>query len=111
MTQEIADLLVRLRSFRDARNWQPFHSPKNLAISVSIEASELLELFQWEPGSGSISAEMAARVKDEAADVFLYLLMLCDKVGVDIIQAANDKIDTNEMRFPISRSYGIPKQG
>lgn len=110
MTQEITDLLIRLRSFRDARNWKPFHSPKNLAISVSIEASELLELFQWEPESGSISAELTARVEDEAADVFLYLLLLCDKVGVDLIQAGNNKIDTNERRFPVSRSYGIPKQ-
>ena len=109
MTQEITDLLIRLRSFRDARNWQQFHSPKNLAISVSIEASELLELFQWELDSGSVTAQIKARVEDEAADIFLYLLMLCDKLGVDLIQAASDKIDTNETRFPVSRSYGIPK--
>ena len=109
MTREINDLLIRLRSFRDARNWQQFHSSKNLAISVSIEASELLELFQWELESGSTTAHLKTRVEDEAADVFLYLLMLCDNLGVDIIRAANDKIDTNERRFPVSGSYGIPK--
>ena len=109
MTREITDLLIRLRSFRDARNWQQFHSSKNLAISVSIEASELLELFQWELESGSTNSQLKTRVEDEAADVFLYLLMLCDKLGVDLIQAANNKIDTNEIRFPVSRSYGIPK--
>jgi len=109
MTREITDLLIRLRSFRDARDWQQFHSSKNLAISVSIEASELLELFQWEKDSDSTTVQLKTRVADEAADVFLYLLMLCDKLGVDLIQAASDKIDTNERRFPVSRSYGIPK--
>lgn len=109
MTREINDLLIRLRSFRDARNWKQFHSSKNLAISVSVEASELLELFQWEPESASTTSKLKTRVEDEAADVFLYLLMLCDKLEVDLIQAASAKIDTNERRFPVSGSYGIPK--
>src|SRR5688500_14725529 len=71
-------LLRRLRQFRDERNWSQFHTPKDLAISVSIEAGELLELFQWRSDSDSVEDEVRVAVADEAADVLLYLLMLCD---------------------------------
>jgi NTP pyrophosphatase (non-canonical NTP hydrolase) len=105
---QIAELTSRLAVFRDQRNWRQFHTPKNLAISVSLEASELLEIFQWGNGDEPVTPKLLDDVRNEAADVFLYLLMLCDRVGVDLIQAANDKIDRNESRFPVDNNYGNP---
>ncbi|WP_280722463.1 nucleotide pyrophosphohydrolase [Kitasatospora sp. MAA4] len=94
----------RLTDFAAARRWQPFHTPKNLAAALSVEAGELLEIFQWltpeqadavmeDPGS-------AHRVRDEVADVLAYLLQFCTSVGVDPLAALSEKIDRNELRFP-----------
>lgn len=92
-------LIERLRKFRDERDWGQFHNPKDLAISVSIEASELLELFQWRPENSPIDKELKSALEGEIADVFLYLLLLCEKVGVDLEEIARKKIDLNEKRF------------
>src|SRR5688572_24031970 len=105
----IEQLIGRLRKFRDDRGWRKFHTPKDLAISVSIEAAELLETFQWEPPDRAVDDELKAKVADEAADVLLYLLMLCDIVEVDIVCAAARKIDINEARYPAERAFGIAK--
>ncbi|WP_035807073.1 nucleotide pyrophosphohydrolase [Kitasatospora mediocidica] len=94
----------RLADFAAVRRWQPFHTPKNLAAALSVEAGELLEIFQWltpeqadavmdDPGS-------AHRVRDEVADVLAYLLQFCTAVGVDPLVALAEKIDRNELRFP-----------
>jgi NTP pyrophosphatase (non-canonical NTP hydrolase) len=105
----VQDLLKRLRKFRDDRNWAQFHSPKNLAISVSVEAGELLELFQWQSTQSLVDNELKEAVRGEAADVFLYLLLLCDRLGIDLLDAAHRKVDRNEIRYPIASSFGIPK--
>lgn len=102
-------LTSRLRKFRDERGWRKFHTPKDLAISISIEAAELLEIFQWEPSEKPLDAKLKAELADEAADVLLYLLMLCDIAEVDIITAAESKIAINEARFPVERAFGIAK--
>lgn len=94
----------RLVEFAAAREWEPYHTPKNLAAALSVEASELLEIFQWltpeqsarvmdDPGT-------AHRVRDEVADVLAYLLQFCDVLGVDALTALSEKIDRNELRFP-----------
>jgi NTP pyrophosphatase (non-canonical NTP hydrolase) len=103
------ELLQRLIQFRDRRNWKQFHSPKDLAMSVSIEAAELLEIFQWHPSEAPLSDEALAKAKGEAADVLLYLLLLCDALGIDPIAAADEKISLNERRFPVSEAYGVAK--
>jgi NTP pyrophosphatase (non-canonical NTP hydrolase) len=105
----LAGLIDRLRQFRDARDWSQFHTPKDLAISVSIEAAELLELFQWRKEAEPIDATLVEKVRGEAADVFLYLLLLCDQLGIDLVAAANAKIDHNERRFPAERARGVAK--
>lgn len=105
----IEGLTARLRKFRDERGWNKFHTPKDLAISVSVEAAELLEIFQWEPADTVIDKKLKAKLSNEAADVLLYLLMLCDIAEIDIVSAAADKIDRNEVRFPVDRSYGVAK--
>jgi NTP pyrophosphatase (non-canonical NTP hydrolase) len=105
----VQDVLQRLRKFRDERNWGQFHNPKDLALSVSIEAGELLELFQWRPEHADIDPGLREKLASEAADVLLYLLLLCDKAGIDLITAAHTKIDVNERRFPAAASFGIAK--
>jgi NTP pyrophosphatase (non-canonical NTP hydrolase) len=93
-------LVERLLRFRDNRDWAKFHTPRNLAASVSIEAAELLEIFQWISEEDGINADMLAKTADEAADVYIYLLLLCERLGIDLIASANRKVDCNEERFP-----------
>jgi NTP pyrophosphatase (non-canonical NTP hydrolase) len=104
MTKEIEALAQRLKEFANARDWEKFHTPKNLAIALSVEVSELAEIFQWlTPGeSGNVmnSSKSADGVRDELADVMIYLTRIASILGVDLIKEANAKIDRNEIRFP-----------
>ncbi|MBH5337429.1 nucleotide pyrophosphohydrolase [Streptomyces pactum] len=96
----------RLADFAAARDWQPYHTPKNLAAALSVEASELVEIFQWltpeESARVMEHAETAERVEDEVADVLAYLLQFCGVLGIDPLAALSAKIDRNEQRFPVS---------
>lgn len=100
----LAELQLRLADFAAARNWQPYHTPKNLAAALSVEASELLEIFQWATPEESARVmddpATAHRVTDEVADVLAYLLQLCEVLGIDPLTALAAKIDRNERRFP-----------
>lgn len=92
-------------SFRDERDWSQFHNPKDLAMSVSIEAAELLEVFQW---SGA-DLEVAAKTKDatnELADVAIYCIYLADALGVNLADAISEKIDTNAKKYPVEKARG-----
>jgi NTP pyrophosphatase (non-canonical NTP hydrolase) len=94
------ELRAALRQFVAERNWQQFHSPENLAKSISIESSELLELFQWsEPSS-------IEEVKDELADVLTYCLLLADKYDLDIEKIVLEKIEKTKAKYPVEKSYG-----
>ena len=101
---DVAQLQRRLADFAAARNWQPFHTPKNLAAALSVEASELVEIFQWLTPEESTRVmddpDTAHRVTDEIADVLAYLLQLCEVLGIDALTALDAKIDRNERRFP-----------
>lgn len=105
---EVEKLLVRIRAFAVERDWEKFHSPKNISMALSVEASELLEHFQWmtQADSKALSPEKKAEVADEAADVFLYLLRLCDEMDIDLIETANHKIDKNATKYPVEKSKG-----
>ncbi len=98
------DLAVRLRKFADARDWEKFHTPKNLAMALSVEVSELSEIFQWMTAEESANVmkdpKSAEAVKDELADIALYLVRLSAILKVDLLAEANAKIDRNEKRFP-----------
>ncbi|EGG44844.1 MULTISPECIES: nucleotide pyrophosphohydrolase [Streptomyces] len=100
----LAHLQRRLVDFAAARAWWPHHTPKNLAAALSVEASELLEIFQWLTPEQServmADPETAHRVRDEVADVLAYLLQLCERLDVDLLTALDEKIDRNESRFP-----------
>ena len=99
-----------LASFAEARNWDQFHTPKNLSMALSVEAAELLEIFQWltdEQAKEIVNNEKEmALIKQEIADVFIYLIRLADKLGIDIEKAVLDKIELNEKKYPIELSKG-----
>ena len=102
------ELIESIRKFAKERDWEKFHSPKNLAMALSVEASEILEHFQWltQAESRSLSPEKLAEVKDEIGDVLVYLLNLADKLGIDPIEAATGKMVKNAEKYPISAVHG-----
>jgi len=101
-------LQERLAAFAAERDWDQFHSPKNLAMALSVEAGELVEEFQWltEEQSQMLDAKRRERVRLELADVFIYLLRISDRLGIDLIAAADAKIELNEQRYPAERVRG-----
>ncbi len=100
--RDLEGLRERLRAFAQARDWDQFHSPKNLAMALVAEAGELVEHFQWltEAQSRALEPAKAAAVADELADVLIYLVRLADKLGVDLLAAANAKIARNAAKYP-----------
>ena len=108
MSRDIENLQAALRAFAQARDWEQFHSPRNLAAALSVEASEVLEHFQWltDEQSRQLDADRKAQVAAEIADVLLYLLQLADKLGIDPLDAARDKLARNAERYPVERAKG-----
>jgi NTP pyrophosphatase (non-canonical NTP hydrolase) len=109
MTPSAADPLLSLRDalreFADARDWNQFHSPKNLAAALAVEAAELLEHYQW-----SETAADPAKVREELADVLLYLIRLADKLDIDLAAAARDKIALNATKYPVEKARGSARK-
>lgn len=105
---ELESLRERLREFAEARDWDQFHSPKNLAMALSGEAGELLEIFQWltEEQSRALPPEALAAAGEEIADILLYLVRLSDKLGVDPVASANSKLQANAVRYPADKARG-----
>jgi NTP pyrophosphatase (non-canonical NTP hydrolase) len=112
VTDKRKDSLEQLRhelaAFADRRDWQAFHSPKNLAMALIAEAAELVEHFQWlsEEESRQLDADKLAEVRLELADILIYLIRTADQLGIDLIAAANDKIVINENRYPVEKVRG-----
>ena len=105
MTDSIKELQERITSFRDARDWKQFHNPKDLAISISLEAAELLEAFQW--SGADISAEgKEDKIKEELADVMMYCILLADRMNLDISKIISEKLIMNERKYPVEKAYG-----
>lgn len=109
---DLDDIKEKLRQFAQARDWDQFHSPKNLSMALAGEAGELLELFQWltEEQSRNLTQEQSKAVEEEMADVFLYLLRLADRLGVDLLEAAKNKMTINEQKYPSDMVKGSPKK-
>lgn len=114
MTEGIAALQGRLSDFAKDRDWGQFHTPKNLAMALAVEVGELLEFFQWAtPGESAAIMDdpaSAARVREELADVFAYLLRLADVLGVALDEALLDKIRVNGAKYPVDRSRGTSRK-
>lgn len=108
----LAGLRRDLRRFADARDWQQFHTPKNLAMALSVEAAELLECFQWltPEQSARLAAGDRRAVEEEVADVLLYLLRLSDVLDIDLLQAAQRKMALNARKYPVSVSRGSARK-
>ena len=104
----LAFLRDALRRFAAERDWDQYHSPKNLAAALCVEAAELLEHFQWltEDASKSLSSETLSKVNEEMADVLLYLVRLADKLDVNLLDAAKRKIELNARKYPVGKARG-----
>lgn len=97
--------IKRVLKFRDDRNWKQFHNPKDLAISISLEASELLEVFQWS-GSDTQCSSKQDKINEELADILIYCIMMADTCQLDLDQIVNEKISHNGDKYPVEKSYG-----
>lgn len=112
MSKDLDDLRDALRRFARERDWDQFHSPKNLASALVVEAAELLECFQWltEEQSRALSDDDKRKVTEELADVFLYLIRLADKLDADLLEGARDKIARNAEKYPVEKARGNAKK-
>jgi dCTP diphosphatase len=108
LSTELTALRDALRRFAAERDWEQFHSPKNLAAALSVEAAELLEQFQWltEAQSRELDPGQLDAVRQELADVLLYLIRLADKLDVDLVAAAHAKIESNARKYPVDKARG-----
>lgn len=108
MKDAIGDIAEKLRRFAEEREWEQFHSPKNLAMAMTVEVAELLEHFQWltEEQSNNLSPEKKALVAEEIADIQIYLIRMADKLGINIHDSVRVKIRQNEKKYPTDRVRG-----
>lgn len=102
MKQETVDMILK---FRDDRNWKQFHNPKDLAISISLEAAELLEVFQWS-GADLECGDKLDKIKEELADVVNYAVLMADACGLDLDEIVREKVRRNEEKYPVEKAFG-----
>ena len=109
---ELGALTQLMREFADTRDWNQFHSPKNLAMALSIETAEIMEHFQWltEEQSAAIGPKEKVDVSHELADTLLYLVRLSDVLGIDLYEAAVEKMKVNNEKYPVEKSRGNAKK-
>lgn len=107
-TDSLLTLRRRINAFVDARDWAQFHSPKNLAMAMIVEAAEVVEHFQWmtEQESRQLDADTKEKVGHELADTFVYLMRIAEVCGIDLIAATNAKIDLNAQKYPVEKCKG-----
>ena len=112
MDGALESLTRALRSFAAERDWEQFHSPKNLAAALTVEAAELLEHFQWltDEQSRSLSSGKRVAVSHELADVLLYLLQIADKLQIDLVAAAREKLELNASKYPVAQARGTSRK-
>lgn len=107
MGDSITELTEKIVAFRDERNWKQFHNPKDIAISIMLEASELLEVFQWSGADTAVDTDKKMdKVKEELADVLIYALLMGNDLGLDISEIVSAKIDENNRKYPAEKAYG-----
>jgi NTP pyrophosphatase (non-canonical NTP hydrolase) len=111
-TTPLDELTQQVRRFAAERDWDQFHTPKNLAMALVAEAGELAAEFQWLTAAQSAapSPEQLARIRAESADVLIYLVRLAERLGFDLLAAANAKLQENERRYPVEKSRGSAKK-
>ena len=99
------ETIQRVLKFRDDRDWRQFHTPKDLALSMTLEAGELLEVYQWS-GTDLECREKLPKVREELADVLSYCILMADVYGLDLDEIMNEKIDKNEVKYPVEKARG-----
>lgn len=106
------ELKSKLREFAKARDWDQFHSPKNLAMALSVEVAEIVEHFQWltEEQSKNLLKDKLEKVEAELADTLIYLIRLADKLDIDLLAAAHGKIEVNQRKYPVDKTRGNAKK-
>lgn len=106
------DLIRQLEAFARERDWEQFHSPKNLSMALAVEASELLEIFQWMKEADSLDPDAATRerIGDELADVFVYCLLMSNRLNIDLLEAARAKLKKNAAKYPVDQVRGSSKK-
>jgi len=100
------ELQKTIREFIHDRDWEQYHAPKNLAMALSVEAAEIVEIFQWKKAGEQLSSEELEHLRHEIGDVLVYLLELAEKFEIDIIQAAKDKMVLNGKKYPVEKAKG-----
>lgn len=103
---EFRQIIEKIRAFRDARDWEQFHNSKDLSVALSIEASELLELFLWKDNEGA----KREKIEEELADILMYAFLLADKHKLDIIEILEKKLNKNEEKYPVEKAKGNAKK-
>lgn len=106
---EIEQLSKKILQFRDQRNWQQFHNPKDLALSLSLEASELLELFQWKTSEEAVEKNKE-KMREELADIITYALLFANETNIDVVSAVHKKLTKNDEKYPVEKSFGNNKK-
>ena len=106
MTQETINQVLK---FRDDRNWKQFHNPKDLAISISLEAAELLEIFQWS-GSDTVCEDKIDKIREELADVLNYCILMADRCGLDMDEIIQEKVKRNNVKYPVGKAKDSVKK-
>ncbi len=108
----LENLKTRLRKFAEERDWDQFHSPKNLSMALIAEAAELVEHFQWltQEQSSNLPADKVEPVEQELADILIYLVRISDKLGIDLIEAANRKVEVNKEKYPVDDVKGSARK-
>ena len=106
------DLIAQVNKFRHERDWDRYHSPKNLVMALMVETAELAEHFQWltEAESSKLDPDKLAQVREEIGDILIYLANICDKLDIDPIEAAKDKLKKNSIKYPAAEVYGKSKK-
>ncbi|MDR3391718.1 MAG: nucleotide pyrophosphohydrolase [Sulfuriferula sp.] len=109
---DLDELRIRIRQFAEARDWDQYHAPKNLAMALIVEAAELVEHFQWlsEAQSQALAPEKLAQVAEELADIQIYLIRIADKLNVDLLDAVDKKIAVNAKKYPADKVRGSAKK-
>ena len=112
MIDQLQDLKERIRRFAEERDWDQYHSPKNLAMALIVEAAEFVEHFQWltEEQSRSLPADTRAEVEAELADILIYVIRIADRLDIDLYRAALDKLERNAEKYPADVVRGLSKK-
>jgi NTP pyrophosphatase (non-canonical NTP hydrolase) len=112
MSRKIKELTAELVQFAKARDWEQFHTPKNLAMAMSVEASEVVEIFQWltDAQSRSLDKKKISDLADELSDTYIYLLRLASHFNIDLIEAAKQKIRKSARKYPVRKARGVAKK-